>query len=613
MQRILWVVLIFFTAVTTSCNSDKKILTNASKTCEIIFNSNEYQSHLKGIFESNPDTSSICFSELSNFDTLYTIYKKRNYSSIWFTDDKGFILLDSILKRYNDSKWHGLKPSWYYYQLISFKLEQIKTVKTDCDSINHLLAEIEVLLSNSLIDYTKHICYGFINPLKEYEKCYYLPVKERDSLLLKKALDPLLVLDLLNKIQPKDTIYKMLQQEYSKYLSLSWDSIPLPDTPKIALGDSNAVLGNIAERLIVTGELDSFYDCKNIKIYDTILKKAVITFQLMHGLLADGIIGYNTIKQLNIPAKDRAIQIAANLERYRWHSFSNKGKHLRINIPEFTLYAFNCDTFKFALKICCGEKKPKNYNDRMKRYLKTHRILDRPPNHETPNFDSKISHIVLNPDWLVPINIVQKELYFHFIKDPFYLKDHDYKVYKDDKEVNPDSIKWSKYSVEHIPFRIRQDPGEINSLGKIKFVFYNPFDVFLHDTPSKNYFKSAYRAVSHGCIRVENPLKLVDFLLNDDKKFELDEVRMSIGLPPEEKKKATYNEKKKFKENKKKWEEMEKLIEKDSLILETKRIFLKKQAAIVITYNTAFIDTNGLLQFRDDLYKRDLPIINKLK
>jgi murein L,D-transpeptidase YcbB/YkuD len=613
MQKTWYILVVFIVLIIVKCNSDKKVLINSSKTCVITFNSIEYQNYLKDIFENKSDTSSICFSGLSNFDTLKTMYRNRGYNSIWFTDDNSFNLIDSVLLIFKNSKFHGLKPNWYFYSLITYKLEQVKSVKVDCDSINHLLAEVEVLLSNSLIDYTKHMCYGFFEPLKEYDKSYYIPVKQKDSLLFEKIFNPLTLLDLLNKIQPNDSDYVRLQKEYLKYLSLKWDSIPLPDTPKIALGDSNLVLKNIAKRLIVTGELDSLYKYSNIVYYDTTLKKAVIKFQLLHGLLADGVIGYNTINQLNISPIDRAIQIAVNLERLRWTNFSKTGKHLQINIPEFTLYAFNCDTFKFALKVCVGEKKPKNYDERMKKYLKTHRILDRPSNHETPNFTSKISHIILNPDWLVPINIVQKELYFNFIKDPFYLKDHDYKVYLNDKEVNPDSIKWSKYSVEHIPFRIKQDPGEINSLGKIKFVFYNPFDVFLHDTPSKNYFERAFRAVSHGCIRVENPLKLVSFLLNDDKKFELDQVRMSIGLPPEEKKKATLKEKKKFKETMKTWKEMKRLIDHDSLTLETKKIFLKKQASIVITYYTAFVDTNGFLEFRDDLYKRDLPIINRLK
>ena len=207
-------------------------------------------------------------------------------------------------------------------------------------------------------------------------------------------------------------------------------------------------------------------------------------------------------------------------------------------------------------------------------------------------------------------------MYFNFIKDPLYLRDHDYKVYLGDVEINPDSIKWNKYSPDHIPFKIKQDPGEINSLGKIKFVFYNPYDVYLHDTPSKNYFGRAYRAVSHGCMRLENPLKLVDFLLNDNKKFDIDDIRMAIGLEPLLKKdkngRANVQEKKKFKEKMEKFKEIKELLDKDSLALETKKIFLKKSSAIVVQYSTAFIDTNGFLQFRDDLYKRDIPIINLL-
>ncbi|MBI5540987.1 MAG: L,D-transpeptidase family protein, partial [Bacteroidia bacterium] len=467
--------------------------------------------------------------------------------------------------------------------------------------------EIDILLSNALIDYSNHIRYGFFNPLEKYDKCYFLPLVKKDSTSFERLLNSDSTLKYLNDIQFKNIEYQKLQTHYLKLMNLKWDSIPPADTPKISIGDSNIVLRYIANRLIVTGELDISFNKNNFNIYDTILKKAVVRFQAEHGLLADGVIGKNTIAQMNISAKDRTIQVAVNLERLRWNSYNFPNKYLKINIPEFMLYAYNADTFKLALKVCCGEKKPSNYNERLKKYLKTHKIQDRPPNHETPIFQSKINHLVLNPDWLVPLNIVQKELYYNFIKDPLYLRDHEYKVYLNNVEVNPDSINWKKYDPNHIPFRLKQNPGEINALGKIKFVFPNPYDVFLHDTPTKNAFDRAYRAVSHGCIRVEDPLKLVKLLL-DDKKWEIDDIRMAIGLEPEDKK-----DKKKFKkrmEDFKKWKE---LAEKDSVKLETKSIFFKKQIPITINYYTAFVDTNGYLQFRDDLYKRDIPIIEKLK
>ncbi|PIY04480.1 MAG: hypothetical protein COZ21_06540 [Bacteroidetes bacterium CG_4_10_14_3_um_filter_31_20] len=366
----------------------------------------------------------------------------------------------------------------------------------------------------------------------------------------------------------------------------------------------------IAKRLIVTNELDSTYKNNSFDIYDTLLQKAIVIYQKKYGLLADGVIGQNTINQMNISAKDRAQQIAVNLERLRWNNYKYNNMHININLPEFMLYAYNYDTLKVALKICCGEKKPSNYNERLKKYLKTHKIQDRPPNHETPIFEAKISHIVLNPDWLVPLNIIQKELYYNFLKDIMYLSDHEYKVYLKDKEVNPDSINWKKYDPNHIPFRIKQNPGEINALGKIKFVFYNPFDVFLHDTPSKNNFNRAYRAVSHGCMRVEEPLKLAKLFLKDDKKWELDEVRMAIGMVPDDKK-----DKIKYKKRLEKFKDWKKLAEKDSVKLEIQKIFLKKTIPITINYFTAFADTNGIIEYREDLYKRDNLIklqLNKL-
>lgn len=616
-MRIFFLIVLFWIILSLFYNCNNK--NNEIKTikhCEVLYNSERFHKIIKQILEHPSDSLLFCYGDLTNYDTLKYIYKNRNYSSLWLTDENSITVIDSILTFFRNSKFHGLKTEWYYSSLLAHKLNQIKSVKNNCDSIDLLFAETEIILTNSLIDYCNHLSYGFIDPLLVYENSFSIPLKQKDSLLLNKILKPSDILVFLNNIQPKGYEYVKLQNELSEMFILTWDSIPLPDTPKIALNDTNKVLKKIAERLKITHELPADYNPDSISAYDTTLEKAIIKFQLYHGLLADGIIGYNTINQLNVSSYDRAMQIAANLERLRWSNLVYTGKHFNINIPEFMLYAYNCDTFKFALKVCVGERKPKNYNDRMKKYLKTHRILDRPPNHETPVFSSKISHLVLNPDWLVPVNIVQKELYFSFIKDPFYLKDHDYKVYLNNVEVNPDSIQWKKYRVDHIPFRIKQNPGEINALGRIKFVFYNPYDVFLHDTPSKNNFNRSGRAVSHGCIRVEKPLKLVDFLLNENSRFDIDDIRMAIGMEPEKiKEKDKYNLKvrKAYKEKMEEYKKIKELLDKDSLTLETKRIFLKKPAAIVVSYSTAFIDTNGFLQFREDLYNRDMPIINKLK
>lgn len=606
-KNLRWCFYLFIIIVTINSCKNKNVSDIISGDCKSEFDIKVYSEFLRNNFENPSDSSSVCYKELNNFDTLKLFYSTRDYRSVWFTEDFDFNTVDSIIKFFQNSYTHGLKPSWYFGDYISSKIYQLKSVKINCDSVYQILSEIDILLSNALIDYSNHLRYGFFNPLENYDKCYFLPLVKKDSTSFERLLNSDSTLKYLNDIQFKNIEYQKLQTHYLKLMNLKWDSIPPADTPKISIGDSNIVLRYIANRLIVTGELDSSFNKNNFNIYDTILKKAVVRFQAEHGLLADGVIGKNTIAQMNISAKDRAIQVAVNLERLRWNSYNFPNKHLKINIPEFMLYAYNADTFKLALKVCCGEKKPSNYNERLKKYLKTHKIQDRPPNHETPIFQSKINHLVLNPDWLVPLNIVQKELYYNFIKDPLYLRDHEYKVYLNNVEVNPDSINWKKYDPNHIPFRLKQNPGEINALGKIKFVFPNPYDVFLHDTPTKNAFDRAYRAVSHGCIRVENPLKLVKLLL-DDKKWEIDDIRMAIGLEPEDKK-----DKKKFKkrmEDFKKWKE---LAEKDSVKLETKSIFFKKQIPITINYYTAFVDTNGYLEFRDDLYKRDIPIIEKLK
>jgi murein L,D-transpeptidase YcbB/YkuD len=500
-----------------------------------------------------------------------------------------------------------LNPSWYKIALIRELLYQASHDSSACNIAYQRLALAEVLISNAVLRYNIHMTSGFFNPQEAFRKFYALPLTTIDSTFMDILYRPDLTATRLLLLEPKDSIYLKLQEAYLIYKGYYWDSIPDPDTSKVSLGDTSFVLNFVAKRLMVTGELDSSYKDFNFTHHDSVLAAAVIRFQQNNNLLADGVIGGNTLKELNVSADQRAEQIAVNMERWRWNKLQWDGKYLKINIPEFTLYAFHGDTFKFAARVCVGEKKEGNYDEKMKRYLKSKKKRDMPNNHETPCFMGKITHVVLNPDWLVPTNIVEKELYSHFRKDTSYIRLNDYKVYLDDVEVNPDSIDWSKYNPERLPFRVKQDPGEINALGKIKFVFFNPYDVFLHDTPNRKVFDRAYRAVSHGCVRLDKPFKMVEFLIDGNKKWEPDDVRMALGMPPEDDK-----DKRKFKKKKEEFKKWKEAFEKDSVKLETEKIFLKTSVPIVIDYRTVFVDTMGVVRFCPDVYRRDPVMLRRL-
>jgi L,D-transpeptidase YcbB len=335
--------------------------------------------------------------------------------------------------------------------------------------------------------------------------------------------------------------------------------------------------------------------------YDSTLFNAVTKFQENNGLLADGIIGYNTVKVMNVCVSDRVHQIEVNLERLRWYEYPDSTCYVKVNIPEFMLYAHDSGELKLQMKVCLGGKKDIDYDKKMKHYLKTKNIRHKPNNHETPNVYSNITHIILNPQWVVPTAIVEKEIYFLILKDSNYLRDNNFKVFIDDVEVDQTSINWNNYKNGKLPFKFQQDAGEINALGRIKFVFYNKFDVYMHDTPNKKAFARSSRAVSHGCIRLENPMDFTEFLIKGMKKLEMDDIRMSLGKEPEDDKEKKWL----FKKKMKKFEEMQKDLEEKGGKFEPSRIFLKRKMPVYIDYYTCWVDQNGQLQFRDDIYSKD--------
>ena len=208
--------------------------------------------------------------------------------------------------------------------------------------------------------------------------------------------------------------------------------------------------------------------------------------------------------------------------------------------------------------------------------------------------------MVLNPTWNVPQSIMREEIVYKMKKDSSYLSTHNFKVYLDTLELNPDSIKISDLSVEKIPYKIIQDPGAGNALGKIKFIFNNPFGIYLHDTPNRPPFKYDNRAVSHGCVRVENPMPLAEFLLRDHPKWNIDFLKIEIGLKVDNK------------EAVKEYEKKRESLRKYSSLGKTTDIVLPQKVPLYIDYYTAWVDAKGGINFRDDVYSQDKVLFEYL-
>ena len=285
--------------------------------------------------------------------------------------------------------------------------------------------------------------------------------------------------------------------------------------------------------------------------------------------------------------------IMLNMERLRWQLPMKLDEVVRVNIPDFSLTWFSNHDTLAHMNVCVGAKREDTYTEKIKAFLKSGKLDDKPKNHETPQLLSVFNAIQVNPIWNIPVSIAQSEIYYQAIKDPYYLSNNNIKVYFKGKLVNdPDTIRWERYFREKLPFQFKQGSGEGNALGKFKFVFDNSASIYLHDTNNKNGFKLKNRAISHGCIRIEDPLKFAQLMVRDNQQY--DNLRMEVSLPPID----TARNNKYHQLMAKKTDTLKRYQLKPAWFA------TKKNVAIVIDYYTAWVE-NGKVQFRPDVYDYD--------
>jgi murein L,D-transpeptidase YcbB/YkuD len=357
----------------------------------------------------------------------------------------------------------------------------------------------------------------------------------------------------LEKNTPKKYHYRELQKKVSEYREIKanggWEPVTLNETLKP--GKSSNGVPSLRQRLIVTRDYVPCEESNEDLVYDECLQKAVKYFQRRNGLADDGEVGPNTLTVLNKTVDERIQTILLNLDRIKWLNDPKTKRHIIINIPDFMLY-FEQDG---AL-------------------IQTFRTIVGTPKNPTPIFSNSVKTIVLNPQWNVPKSIIQKEYIPKLLRNSNVLRKEKIEVYngwgRDAVKVNPASVNWAAYRYSKtVPYRFAQTAGTHNALGKVKFLFPNKFSVYMHDTPTKHLFKKDKRAFSHGCIRLQKPRELL-------KTF------------------STFEETVDF--------------EKSQKILKGKKkkyLPLEERVPIDVIYLTAWVDYDGQLQFRNDVYHYD--------
>ncbi|MEA2048985.1 MAG: L,D-transpeptidase family protein [Campylobacterota bacterium] len=347
--------------------------------------------------------------------------------------------------------------------------------------------------------------------------------------------------------------YRALQKKVAAYREIKanggWERVDLISTLKPGQKVDGVV--SLRERLRVTGDHDSCDESVDERVYDTCLEQAVRHFQKRNGLSVDGEVGPATLAALNKTVDERIETMLLNLDRIKWLRKPDSKRHIIINIPDFMLY-FEEDG----------------------NLIQTIRTVVGTPKNPTPIFSNQVKTIVLNPQWNVPKSIIQNEMIPKLLRNSNAMRKERIEIFNgwggDAKKIDPGTVNWSKYRYsKHVPFRFAQTSGTHNALGKVKFLFPNKFSVYMHDTPSKHLFSRDKRAFSHGCIRLQKPRELLETF-------------------------STFNDNVDF--------------EKSQDILEGNKkayLALNNRVPVDIIYLTAWVDYEGGLQFRNDIYEYD--------
>lgn len=518
----------------------------------------EYQKVLMEHLEAGPanffDLALVGKSPMEVDSALMDIYQENGMQPYWVVNGKPSKRAQDILTVLDDALSHGLNPESYF-------VKHIHKLWKSTDVVGQV--RLEILLTLGMMHYVVDQREGRIEP-RELDSVLFESARNGEvnwAALREEAFTSRDMKSFLKQQAPQFEQYRNLMIKLAEYRVLeALGGWPMVDSSEVIKpGMAGAAILQLRKRLFITGELTAVSGESDL--YGADLEEAVKQFQRLHGLQPDGVIGKNTFNALNVPVKARIDQIVINMERYRWlEGVSTDKRFIVVNIAGFKTFAVQQNKVELSMASIVGTVY-----------------------HQTPVFSDMVEYIEFNPFWTVPPSIARNEMLPKLKKDSNYLKKQKMRLFQgwndDSQEVDSTTVNWKSMSARGMnQYRIRQDPGPLNALGTLKIMFPNKYSVYLHDTPSHNLFSRDARDLSHGCIRLSEPVQMASWVLGGEES----------GWGIEAVKEVVASGKRRV-------------------------VNLEQSIPVHILYRTAVVSSDGkFIQFFEDVYGRDKLLANAL-
>lgn len=486
-------------------------------------------------------------------------YERRDFRPAWIVGGDPLPQADSLINVIREADREGLKPDDYHLANIQSLLVEVRKDEVEGNLLHpEKLVDLDLLLTDAYLIYASHLLAGRVNPETIHTEWIAYNRTEDLANILQTALESNQIQESLRRLPPSHTGYERMREALFQYRIIAraggWPLVPFG--PILRKGDREVRVGILRSRLAISGDLDSPFASRP-DLFDDYVEDAVLRFQERHGLKTDGIVGPETLAALNVPVEERIRMLEINMERWRWIPHDLGERHILVNLARFELSVVEENQQIMSMRVVVGR-----------------------PARSTPVFSAPMEYLVFNPYWHIPTKIAVEDILPKVLKDPDHLKRQKIKVFQgwDDKapEIESKTVNWSQLNSNNFIYKLRQEPGPQNALGRIKFMFPNEFSVYLHDTPARGLFKRTKRDFSAGCIRIAKPIELAEYLLRDNIDWPSDKILQTISSG------------------------------------ERKIVRLSNSIPVHLLYLTSWVGIDGKVYFFSDVYERDKAMMSAL-